>query len=69
VDRDGQGKTVPGRFRLVSKVDNGKYGQERISKNNVLVPLLGTISTEKPAPVIGCGFFISIPLQAQARSG
>jgi hypothetical protein len=43
VDKAGQGKTVSDRVSLVSKVDNGKAGQIRTSKNKGLVPFSGTI--------------------------
>jgi hypothetical protein len=43
VDKAGQVKTGSGRNRLVFKVDGGRVGQIKTSKNRALVPLLGTM--------------------------
>jgi hypothetical protein len=42
VDKGGHGKTVPGSFALVSKVDSGKDGHVKTRKNKGLAPLSGT---------------------------
>jgi len=42
VDKAGHDKTVSGRVSLVSKVDNDTGKHIKTSKNNVLVPALGT---------------------------
>jgi hypothetical protein len=47
LDKGGRVKTVPVRVSLVSKVDNGKGGQIRASKNKWLVPFSGTIKIKQ----------------------